>query len=685
MHQPYYKDDFENKYFLPWVFLHGIKDYLDMPWYVSNFENIKAVFNLVPSLLVQLEDYANGTANDIFLNLISKKTSELTKDEKQSIIPMLFMANKQNMIYPSQRYGFLYEKYNNNQELTNEETEDVEVLFLLAWTGNFVRKKSKYISNLIKQDKNFTFEQKSKLLKELYTFLKEIIPFYKRFAKENKIEISTTPYYHPILPLLLNPLSAKEAKKNIILPNNIIQLKEDAYLQVANSIEYFNETFGLKPYGMWPAEGSISNEAVNCFAENDVKWIASDEDVLSNSLSVDLKNENFRNQLYNAYYMEYADRKINIFFRDKKLSDLIGFSYANLDYEQASSDFILKLKTIYENCDFEPVVSVILDGENAWEYYPNNAYNFFKSLYKKISESGWIKTCSFSDIINENKGKKLENIVAGSWIYGNFTTWVGHEEKNKAWELLYKTLNDTKNNYNNLNEDKKQLMKKELHIAQGSDWFWWYGDDHFSTQSDIFDMLFRKHLENIYKITDTQTNPEIYKPIKNIFKTGNIEDFKCYIKPKIDGKLSSFFEWKGSGIFDLKYDLGAMHTDSSYMQKLFWGIDKECLYLRIDGEINKLSNKNFILNIKFAENKNLFISMDNGKVLPHSDFLNKKYVKFAMQDIIEISIPLNEILTDNKILLKFEIMENQEILEHAPVFNFAELIVSDNHLENWIV
>ncbi len=688
MHQPYYKDDFENKYLLPWVFLHAIKDYYEMPWHISKFDNIKAVFNLVPSLIVQLEDYANGTANDLFLEALTTDVKALSNEEKQKLLPQLFMANVRHMIYPSERYKNLYEKFKSNQDLDDTEINDLEVLFLLSWSGHFIRQNSETVKNLILQDKFFTNEQKAALLNELFSFIKKIIPFYKKLAEENKIELSATPFYHPILPLLLNHLSAKEAKNDIILPRIFNDFSSDAHLQVKNAKKYFTDVFGFSPTGMWPAEGSISNDAAKCFIAHGVNWIASDEDVLSNSLSKNLSDENFRCELYKPYYYENEGKKINLFFRDKKLSDLIGFSYSNIDAEKASSDFINKLKNIYDKCDFEPVVSVILDGENAWEYYFNNAMPFFESLYGKISQEDWIETLTFSEITENTESVKLNNIVAGSWIYGNFTTWVGHPEKNKAWELLSETINDIENKKHKLDENTLNLITKELHIALGSDWFWWYGDDHFSIQADIFDDLFRKHLANIYKLAGVTVNPEIYKPIKKSFKSGIIEHFKCPVNPKIDGQITDFYEWIGSGKFDLKYDLGSMHTDSSYLNKLHWGKNSNILYLRIDGKIKEIFNKNMILDVEFIANikKNFSVSIDDNKIISFNNFESDEKIKVAIKDIIEMEIPLNEVITNkNKVAVQFRLKKETEIIERAPVYNFAELDLSEEYLKNWIV
>jgi alpha-amylase/alpha-mannosidase (GH57 family) len=685
MHQPYYKDDFTGEYLLPWVFLHAIKDYYEMPWHVSKF-NIKAVFNLVPSLIVQLNEYAEGKANDIFLETLKKDVDLLSVSDKQKFIPLLFMSNPDNMITPFKRYKYLYNKFKKNEELTNQEIIDSEVLFLLSWTGNFIRKDSEFVKYLIDKGSLYTNLQKTELINSLIIYIGKIIPFYEKLAHENKIELSTTPFYHPILPLLLNPLSAKEAKPDIKLPKIICNFEKYAYKQVEDSNILFKEIFNFAPQGMWPAEGSISNEAVKCFSDNGITWIASDENVLSNSLGQNLADEKFRNELYKPYYFDCNGKKINIFFRDKILSDLIGFTYSNMNAEKASDDFINKLRFIYNKCDFEPVVSVILDGENAWEYYHKNATPFFENLYEKLLKENWLEVSTFSEILKIINSKKIKNIVAGSWIYGDFTTWIGHEEKNKAWELIANVYNNVKNT--TFNDKDKYLIEKEFNIALGSDWFWWYGDDHINNQADVFDYLFRKHLQNIYKLANIPVERNLFQPIKKIKKYGAINKPTHFISPKIDGELTSFFEWKGCGIFDLKYDLGSMHKDEQYLQKLYWGNDSKMFYFKIDGDIKKLKNKNLILTVEFEANvkKSFSISTVSCKIINSKNFNDGfEKLKIAINNFIEMAIPLSEILYHEKVFIQFTLYDENGVIEKAPIYNFAELRLNNNKLTDWFI
>ncbi|MDY6821017.1 MAG: glycoside hydrolase family 57 protein, partial [Deferribacterota bacterium] len=599
MHQPYYKDDFTGYYELPWVFLHAIKDYYDMPRYFDNLSSSKAVFNLVPSLLMQIKEYVSPHCNDLLLNAIKKSVAKLNDQEKKQLIPQLFMANTENMIIPSLRYTELYKKYERispdkySSAFNNQELIDLEIHFLLAWTGVFIREEEPTIKNLIDKDAYYSDEEKTTLLNILFKKIDSIIPLYERLEREGKIELSTTPFYHPIIPLLIDINSAKEVVPNVVLPRKNISLSLDAAWHIDAGIKYFKEIFNLEPKGMWPSEGSISTKAAELFSYFGINWIASDEDVLSNSMNLPLNHSPNRSILYKKHKFRTSNGDIYIFFRDKNLSDKIGFHFANLREDMAVNIFLDELKKIYNNVDFNPHVSVILDGENAWEHYKNNGFPFLSKLYEILESENWVKLITFSDVIKEQSipENTINNIKSGSWIYGNLLTWVGHYEKNKAWDLLAQTKEKTAVVENNLTNDEIDELKKELYIAEGSDWFWWYGDDHFTPQATTFDRLFRTHLINAHKIARITIPHNLYEPIKKAISSGIKKEPTSIVSPDIDGKITSYFEWLAAGIFNLKYDMGSMQIDTNYLKTLFWGYDNNYLFLRIDGKIKDILNK----------------------------------------------------------------------------------------------
>ena len=679
MHQPYYKDDIDGTYHMPWVYLHGLKDYYELPYY-HNIYGIKGTYNLVPSMLVQLKDYESTEAPDTFLKLMQKRASELTKQEKDVVVPQLFMSNYKNMVKPLRRYKELYDRKGDTDifssaqlSYSDDELTDMQVLYLISWCGVFTREKSELVSRLMEKGRHFTHEEKLELITELAEFTKQIVPLYKSLQENGKIEVSATPFYHPILPLLLEPKSAKEALPNISMASIGTDFSEDAKWHVKSAVDYYENEFGRKPAGMWPAEGSISEKAAALFAENGVKWIASDEDVLAGSIGVDLREQKNRTTLYKKHVFASAKGDINIFFRDKELSDLIGFTYSGWEAEKAVEDFMEKLSDIFDMCDFSPIVPVILDGENAWEFYPDNASGFFNLLYSRLSSCNWIETMTMSEAAASNTPvHRPEKIRAGSWIYANFTTWMGHQEKNDAWKLL----SDAHKRFQN-RKDAEQAgqIQKELYIAEGSDWFWWYGDDHFSLQSDTFDKLFRGHVGNIYELMEEKVPADVTKPIKRSHKTGLLKKPAALFTPKIDGRVTSFYEWIGAGKFDLKFDSGAMTASGNTLQMLYFGFDRENLYIRIDGRFGPVLNMDYTLEAEITTDKTRIFSFrlidNNGES--------------CTRDIFEAVIKLAELgKKPEHADVVFRLKKGRTVVEVAPLYNTVQMDFTDDFDKDWI-
>ena len=500
MHQPYYRDDISGKTEMPWVFLHAIKNYYDMPYMLSLHPNIKATFNLVPSLIEQINNYIDGSANDELLEILKLDATTLGDEEKDILNRYLFLSNEKNMIDSSWRYRELNQKFKSSKSgmktFSKNEIEDTQILFLLSWCGNYLKKNNTTVKNLITQGANFTHIQKLELIDELIKFLPNILKLYKQLFLQGQVELSTSPYYHPILPLLLDINSAKDANSNINLPNiPSDSFREFSEVQITKAVEFFEQTFGTKPNGFWPSEGSISEETVELVAKHGMSWTATDEEVLYKSI----KNYT-KERLYNLYRHEKF--KTLIFFRDRHISDLIGFEYSKIAPQIAILDFLDKIKRIHSYSSRDYLVSIILDGENAWEFYPNNGEEFFDQLYKALQDNdSFIQTILPSEAINlKLEELPLEHIQAGSWVDANFNIWIGKPQKNRAWELLASTKEAYLKNRTSLDEQTNQKVLNEFAIALGSDWFWWYDDDHFTTLKPLFDELFRVHLQNIYTL-----------------------------------------------------------------------------------------------------------------------------------------------------------------------------------------
>ena len=670
-HQPIYKNPKNNVYELPWVRLHAIKDYYDMVAILDDYPKIKLNINLVPSLLIQLEDYSKRTAEDEFLNLTLKQADLLTDEDKIFILTNFFMANWDTMVYPYKRYAELLEKRgkqatassikNNLHFFDDKDIRDLQVWFNLSWFDPYWRKNDEFINALYLKGENFTEEDKVKLINKQLDICGKIVEKHKQLQDRGQIEVSVTPFYHPILPLLCDTNSALDATPNIDLPKNRFAHKEDAAWHIENAVKYYEKLFKRKVTGMWPSEGSVSNDVVRLAAQNSLQWLATDEAVLFAANPQAAKN---RQYLFRPYKVNIDGNCVNMVFRDHGLSDLIGFVYSKWNPEDAANDFIDKIKNIakyMDNSYYAPLVSVILDGENCWEYYKNDGWDFLSKLYSKLEKEECIETVRLTDYLKNFPPKDtLNNLKAASWINGNFGIWIGHSEDNKAWDLLSETRNFiveyTKQNEQFKNSDLEKKVWSILYAAEGSDWNWWYGADHSSSNDMMFDKLFRQHLIVIYELLGQQVPEQLYTPIKHssvisqpVFLTAP----KKLISPEIDGEVTSFFEWKNAGSYSVGHSGGSMHQVSTVINSFLYGFDLDNLYFNI--KINEQFIKeieNFKFNINFLNPEEQKISFSIG-----ADKKIKEYI-IVSKNSETTKIPLNNIAFQQTVELKipFEIL-----------------------------
>ena len=688
MHQPFYKDLVNDRFIMPWTFLHSIKDYYDMIRIIEEFEKVKVTFNFVPSLIEQIEEYEKTLEKDNFLILLKQPVKALDLNSKKNLFRQLFLANYENMIFPLKRFRELYEKKENYGEkaielFNNQEIIDLEILYLISWCGYYIKNESEVVKKLIKKGKNFSEEDKIELLDELHKYMKKIISLYRKNFESEKIEISTSPYFHPILPLLIDVKVAKISMPQINLPFLVNNFKNDAEIQIKTGKEKFNETFGTYPKGMWPSEGSVSNDALNLIKNSGFYWVATDEDILFLS-----KKGIERKNLYKPY--DYNGLKI--FFRDKDLSNLIGFIYSKWHYEDAANDFYNRLKNI-ERLTNNPdaIVSIILDGENAWEYYKDNGVPFLKKMYELMENDESLEFTTFSKYFDNNSlSEKLTNIFPGSWINANFKIWIGHPEDNKAWELL-----DKAKSFLMEKCASNDLAFKELLISEGSDWFWWYGDEFYSEISDQFDALFRAHLSNIFITCGSEIPIDFLMPIKLQKKSILITKPVDILNPKIDGKVSNYFEWISAGEYNFAQDTSTMHFSRGFFKKMYYGFNEECLFLRFDFNKNlkELDKVQFELNLYNKESFKIVYNITNENVavfkIKEESFIQiSSNIEVAYDKILEIKINLSEFSIDKgeTINLYASLFHNGNLIEKAPFDSTIKIEVPENiYLDYWKV
>jgi len=493
MHQPYYKNLLTGETTAPWVRLHGIKDYLDMLLILKDFPQVRPTFNLTPCLIEQIEDYVQGTVQDKYLSLSYKPTEELTQEERQFIRDNFFNIYPKYGIAPHPRYYQLYLKRQSGQEFDTQELRDLQVWSNLAWFDPYFRQNFAELKRLVEKGRFFSEGEKQVCLDKQLEILERIIPVYKESQTSGQIEVITNPYYHPILPLLFNSKIAKEANPKAALPKHNFNFPQDAQSQIQAAVKLYQESFGRKPNGMWPSEEAVSEHILRLIIQSGIKWIVTDEAMLFKSLK---KKRRVTPYLYQPYQLKREEGAVDIIFRDRNLSDLISFVYHRWKPEEAVDDFLNHLKKINHYFKHEdPLVVVALDGENAWEYYKNDGWYFLSQFYRKLCASDFVKTTTVSEYLAMFPPKQnLDYLKAGSWVDGNFNKWIGSKPKNKAWEYLAQAREELKKLSVGGSQLSDNLAWKQIYIAEGSDWFWWYGD----TDDKTFDELFKMHLSNFY-------------------------------------------------------------------------------------------------------------------------------------------------------------------------------------------
>ena len=702
MHQPFYKDPVTGVFRLPWVRLHGTKDYLDMVEILTDFPHIRQTFNFTPSLLEQIIDYTEHQAVDKHLELTLKKASDLDTDDKAFILDNFFLANWENMIKPFPRYYELLVKRGFHlvkgdlirmaKYFSINDFLDLQILFNLCWIDPIFRKNDPVLSALSDKSRDYSEEDKNLLISKQLSILKEIIPKYKEMIKKGQVEISLSPFYHPILPLLCDTNTAKIAMPAVKLPQKKFSHPEDAKKQIKMGLDYFEGLFGYRPAGMWPSEGSVSEEVARIAGKEGITWMGTDEDILSNSLDKRLRDASGNIIESEILYSAYMFDNVSLIFRDHHISDLIGFVYHKWeDPKKAAEDLINKFLSIQSSLtkDKPHLLSIILDGENAWEHYKNDGHDFLKYLYEGLSKEERLKTVRVSEYVEEyDRGEPLAKLYAGSWINANYGIWIGHEEDNRAWDYLIETRNDLEL-FQKLNPDKDLSEAwKSIYVAEGSDWNWWYGDEHTTeTQSD-FDELFRSNLIKVYKEIGKDPPQHLFVPVTREDRgIPPMISIRGFIEPKIDGTVTSYYEWYQGAYMDVRKFGGSMHRAESIISHIYYGFNKDNFFLRIDPAVPFTEfpddTKFSIYVLKPLEFKIIVPIKPSSAKAELFENLKGDWVKvkdvtdFAIQDIFELKIPFHDLKSKEKDEMNIFvcIVKNSVEVERCPFRGFITFTV----------
>jgi alpha-amylase/alpha-mannosidase (GH57 family) len=675
MHQPQYRDPESGRYVLPWTRLHALKDYWGMVEVLREFPNFHATFNVVPALGVQLEEYASCSFKEPWFTLAFKNADELTREDKAEIIARAFQVNHERLMSRWPRLVELFEwsrPAGGAQALvsfTPRDWRDLQLLSQLAWMEETWFETDDVVSCLATKGKDFTEKDKTALRKKQLDFLGLVLPAYRDAAQRGQIEISTTPFYHPILPLICDSDIARIANPGTPLPRRAYRRPEDAREQLQLAREYHERVFGVKPAGLWPSEGSVSDQALTIAAEEGFKWFGTDEGVLGRTLNVGFFRDGNgipanADRLYKPWNVQVGPKGITGLFRDHHLSDLVGFVYSRIEAKAAAADLHNRLRHLGENVrsDQPLTICVFLDGENAWEYYPGNGRAFLREFYGRIQGDQDFRALTATEAIAAaGEIPTTAGIFPASWINANFDVWIGHAEDVAAWELLW----DAREAYAHASEARKQGRadapsetalkdaRESLLAAEGSDWCWWFGPEHSTANDAEFDALYRKHLTAIYLMLGQLAPEELAKPIKrrpehalHLAPTGKLNI-------TIDGRDTSYFEWLGAGLYSPERRGGSMHGRVFYLHELRYGFEENRLCVRIDPfaeVLGELENPEFRITISGAEEVTIVVNLERGHVhgfAVEKDrlcLLNPKLVaEAAFERVLEVAIHKDQI------------------------------------------
>ena len=725
MHQPFYEDLVTHEHIMPWVRLHALKDYYGMVALLREFPDVRVTFNLVPSMLVQLEAFAENRARDRFLDLSLKPASELTEADVAFILDNFFHAQRHRMIDIHPRYAELLALRGGTlptaadvraaaRRFTSNDLRDLQVWQKLAWLDPSYLEQDARARSLVAKGRDFTEEDKRLLRTVELELLNKVIPEYRAAAGRGQIEISTSPFYHPILPLLCDTDIYLRTHPDSRMPRRRFVRPEDAREQLMRAVALYDRLFGRLPVGLWPSEGSVSDAVVSLAAAAGFKWMATDELILARTLGITFGRDGLdqverAEQLYASYRVTTSGGSIVCAFRDHLLSDLIGFAYAGWSADAAADHFVARLvqagrRYASRTGGEEARIFVILDGENAWEHFESGGRPFLRALYGRLSSNPELRTVTMADACGQPR-HELTTIFPGSWIDANLYIWIGHRDDQRAWSQLADAREALDEAFGVEPGDLARAHEEVL-IAEGSDWFWWYGDDHSSSHDPEFDDLFRRHLRNVYRLLKRPIPDELF--VSNISTGGPAAAEtppSAFFTPTLDGEETSYFEWLGAGTLEIRDVASAMHRTErkpGVLTQVQFGFDRERLYVRLDAgrPVSDLLADGYQFAVTFLQPEGVRFAIQQMLGGPAGKFLDRRATdqtwvergsggaRVAAGTVIEAALPLSDLGLRAGAPLSFTVTvydPGHNEVERQPDSRPVELTVPDERFEarNW--
>ncbi len=703
MHQPYYVNPVSRVAMMPWVRLHAVKGYLDMVSVLAEFPEVRVNFNLTPVLMLQIEELVQGKIRDLWLDWSRKPAADLDENERLAILEHFFKIQHDNLLKPFPRYaellakrggGFSRERVRSElRHWSDSDFRDLQTWYNLAWCGFTAARLYPELGALKRKGRDFSEEEKLRVLDIHMRILADIPRLYADAEARGQAELTTTPFFHPILPLVYDSDFAARAMPGRALPRRF-HWPQDAQAQLDLAVEQHTRMFGRAPRGLWPSEGSIAPELVPLMQKAGIQYFCSDEENLFNSLRRDGIHADHL-ELFQGWRVEHGGAAVNAVFREKPLSDFVGFMAARNEPRDSAGHLLMHIRHIADHIPADTgLVPIILDGENAWETFKDGGEAFLRELYHGLEKGrAHMRSCTIEDYLRRCPPRKtLHKLHSGSWIYSNFDIWIGEEEENRAWDLLGDTRRFLEGRLPSLTAGQREAALHEIYAAEGSDWFWWYGPD-FSTECDVlFDDLFRQHLKNVYAICGETSPPELDRTVLSSAAPVLYTHPRRQISPIINGRLAPFYEWVGAGLYLAGSEQGAMFRDDRLLRSVRFGCNMDRLHLRLD--LRRAGE--FSVCVVFHQPAGLFAQTPSVSRGSHGVLTLRRQGgeaceigEFAVAEIAEMSVPFAvlEAAPGSTVQFQVKIFEKGIERECYPENTPFTLAVpgSDSRLAEWVV
>ncbi|MDR0534179.1 MAG: alpha-amylase [Verrucomicrobiales bacterium] len=624
MHQPYYVDPLTRTAMMPWVRLHAVKGYLDMIEMSSRQPDVRINFNFAPVLVKQLLELQQREVKDLWEEWSRTPAAALSFAEKRSLLENFFKINWTTCVNVYPRYAQLLDLRGRTvtdqsvmeavARFTEQDFRDLQVWYNLAWCGFSICQRYPELPELKKKGRDFTEAEKNRLLDIHHEAISQVLGFYREAQEQGRIELTTTPFFHPIMPLVYDTDFAKRCMPGRELPPRFTAPEDvKQHLQLAQ--ELHRQVFGKKARGLWPSEGSVAPELVPLFQEAGIEYFCSDEEVLFRSLRLDPgygTKKTDRLELFRGWKFKCAGGEVKGLFRERPLSDFLGFNAARNSAKGATDFLVSHLEGIADSVKHPGGVALIaLDGENPWEAFGDGGEKFLATFYEALAKNKKLRTRRLGDYYDEAKDlPEVHNLHTGSWINGDFDIWIGDHEENRAWDWLGKTREFLRGVEPAMDEDARRRAWQEIYAAEGSDWFWWYGPDFQNDSDFLFDALFRKHLQNVYVLAKATVPQYLDVPIRQRGQPATYVVPTTYINPAVDGEASGYFDWFGAGYLDMDMQQTAMFQSGRVSKAIYFGFNERNFFIRYEYE--KKAPDHIIFDFCKPQNCRLVLKRDNG-------------------------------------------------------------------------